>query len=149
MTLRKSARSLAGFTLIELMIVVAIIGILAVLAVPAYQDYSVRAKVSEGLNLATSPKVGVAEYLQSTGNWPADNNQAGVPSGPEITGTYTDSVWVGAAANTGLVAIAYKEPSEIAGKSVVLVATTTGGSITWSCVGGTVESRYRPAPCRP
>jgi len=69
-----------GFTLIELMIVVAIIGILAAIAIPAYQDYTIRAQVSEGMTLASDIKAGVAEYMAQTGTWPTDLAEAGVTS---------------------------------------------------------------------
>jgi type IV pilus assembly protein PilA len=69
-----------GFTLIELMIVVAIIGILAAIAIPAYQDYTIRSQVSEGLTLSADIKAGVAEYMAQTGAWPANLQEAGVVS---------------------------------------------------------------------
>ncbi|HEX2139136.1 MAG TPA: pilin, partial [Woeseiaceae bacterium] len=91
-----------GFTLIELMIVVAIIGILAAIAIPAYQDYTIRAQVSEGLNLASGAKVAVAEYYQNNGAWPSCNDlatcadNAGLPAATTITGNYVSQVAVGA-----------------------------------------------------
>jgi len=130
------------------MIVVAIIGILAALAVPAYKDYAMRAKVSEGLTLATSAKLGVAEYLQSTGSWPVSNAQAGLAAGSAIRGHYAGSVWVGTDGTSGLVAISYNNPADIAGKSIVLVANATGGAINWTCTGGTLPARFRPSVCR-
>src|SRR5918992_1790087 len=93
-----------GFTLIELMIVVAIIGILAALAVPAYQDYAVRAKVKEGLDMAGPAKTAVSEFWSSKTRFPASNASAGVPSAASVTGKYTASIGV---ATNGVITITY------------------------------------------
>ena len=86
-----------GFTLIELMIVVAIIGILAAIAIPAYQDYTIRAQVSEGLNLAAGAKSAITEYFQDRGVLPANNADAGISQAASIAGNYASAVRVQAA----------------------------------------------------
>ncbi|HFA8078884.1 TPA: pilin, partial [Neisseria gonorrhoeae] len=83
-----------GFTLIELMIVIAIVGILAAVALPAYQDYTARAQVSEAILLAEGQKSAVTEYYLNHGKWPEDNDKAGVASSAEIKGKYVQSVTV-------------------------------------------------------
>jgi len=163
-----------GFTLIELMIVVAIIGILAAIAIPAYQDYTVRSKVTEGLNIASSAKVSVSEGFQS-------NDMAGVNAGStswnaNFTATkYVQNVGIDPA--TGVITITYAAATpQISGKTVTLrpsirigntptaLATTQSGNIDWACasdtsataasrgnmpvVAGTVPSRYAPTECK-
>ncbi len=146
-----------GFTLIELMIVIAILGILLAIAIPAYQDYTVRSRISEGLNLAASPKLAVSEYVQTNGSWPADNGTAGYNSpttdlvsqisivSSQITVTYdttTDGI-----------------PEVSGGNTLVLTAQTNAGGVEWSCEGnkswatasGSIQSttpQYLPASCR-
>jgi type IV pilus assembly protein PilA len=136
-----------GFTLIELMIVVAIIGILAAIAIPAYQDYTIRAQVSEGLNLAAGAKAAITEYYQNYGGFPADNTAAGISASGTITGNYVSDVAVA----TGQITVTYDGPrvnSIISGDTLALSPTTTTGSVEWSCAVGTLDPKFVPSTCR-
>jgi len=133
-----------GFTLIELMIVVAIIGILAAIALPAYQDYTKRSHVSEGLTLAGSAKAAVAEYYSSQGAMPASNAAAGLAAATDIKGNAVTSVTVG---TNGIITVVYNSKVDDA-KTVVLTPTVTSGGITWTCNAGTVDDKYLPSNCR-
>jgi type IV pilus assembly protein PilA len=149
-----------GFTLIELMIVVAIIGILAAIAIPAYQDYTVRSQVTEGLNLASDLKAAVAETFAQTGQWPANNNAVGIDA--VKSGKYVSDVSI----STGTIAITYgvTANTNINGKILALTPTTSNnGDVIWNCgykatvgnksptagaVTTNVTAKYLPASCR-
>ncbi|HGO6901415.1 TPA: pilin [Neisseria meningitidis] len=121
-----------GFTLIELMIVIAIVGILAAVALPAYQDYTARAQVSEAILLAEGQKSAVTEYYLNHGEWPGGNSSAGVASSSEIKGKYVQSVTVA----KGVVTAEMKSTGvnkEIQGKKLSLWAKRQDGSVKWFC----------------
>ncbi len=149
--LMKMRSSEKGFTLIELMIVVAIIGILAAIAIPAYSDYTIRAQVSEGLTLAGGAKAAVSEFTMDRGVFPTDNDQAGISAAGDIDGKYTTSIDTAAGAD-GTITITYGNDAhpEIDTKTLLLSAVTTAGSVVWACPAGqgTVDAKYRPATCR-
>ena len=141
-----------GFTLIELMIVVAIIGILAAIAIPAYQDYTIRAQVSEGLSLAGGAKAAISEYTMDKGSWPLNNLQAGIEDTPtNIKGKYVASVTVA----SGVISVSITAPGahkilRDAGAILNLSPVTNAGSIEWTCEStlGSIKDKHLPAACR-
>ena len=149
-----------GFTLIELMIVVAIIGILAAVALPAYQDYTVRAKVTEGISLASSAKTAVAENASQgrpyASGWVPPNSTTNVTSVTIAQATGVVTVTFGASIDGGSKLVNFVPSSNGTAFTLgTLSATTipTGGSIEWNCTGPAVASsglaqKYRPAACR-
>ncbi|MFC3531682.1 pilin [Vogesella facilis] len=142
-------RAQQGFTLIELMIVVAIIGILAAIAIPAYQDYTKRAHVSEGLQLAGAAKTAIAEYYSSNNVFPASNGPAGLASPTEINGNAVDSVTVSTSASQGIISIDYKSVVDDAAVLVLTASATNGGAFVWDCsASGTMQAKWVPSNCR-
>ena len=158
-----------GFTLIELMIVVAIIGILAAIAIPAYQDYVIRSQVTEGLAMAGASKAAVAEFYANRGGWPATNSEAGVGVASEIRGKYVDGITI---ANGGItVSFGPGANAKLDGETVGLTpGASANGDVVWKCgnsdftsgaIGGSAVAavdgatsagllnKYLPSSCRP
>jgi type IV pilus assembly protein PilA len=156
-----------GFTLIELMIVVAIIGILAAIAIPAYRDYTVRSQITEGLNFASAAKTSVSERFISTGTWPSNNAEAGLNATPtEIRSKYVTSVAVTSAGGNITVTFGNDVNPEVDTETLIFTPfTSPNGDVSWQCgmfpmtgavviavgatsAAGTVDQKYRPANCR-
>ena len=136
-----------GFTLVELMIVVAIIGILALLALPLYQNYLIRAQVAEGLNMSGPVKTAIAEFHEQGGAFPTNNTEAALNTPSSYSGKYVDSISV-----TGpIISILYGNDAngQINGSTVTITAIASPGALSWDCAsGGAIADIFLPKSCR-
>ena len=139
-----------GFTLIELMIVIAIIGIIASIALPSYQDYIARSQMSEGLNLAGGQKSAVTEYRSNRGVWPSSNQEAGISAPSNIYGKYVEKVTITATASAGSIEATMRNTGvadRVKGKVLTLKGVETNGAFAWSSTTN-VSTRVLPASSR-
>lgn len=141
-----NTRTNSGFTLIELMIVVAIIAIIAAIAMPAYQEYTIRSQVSEGVVLTGGARAAVWDFVSQRGYMPPNNESAGLPLSTSITGKYVTSVLVDA--NTIMATFGNRANVAINGKTLQLTPAIQEGTIDWNCASTTLEPRYLPTICR-
>jgi len=139
-----------GFTLIELMIVVAIIGILAAIAIPAYQDYTIRAKVSEVLVLASAARTNVAEYFQSTGQMPTSTTAAGINTAAGQS-DFVNTIEFQTSNGGALLTYTIEDiggSTDGADKTLEYHVIGDDNGVKITCTGGTLAQKYRPANCR-
>ena len=142
-----------GFSLIEIMVVIAIIGILAYIGIPAYQDYMIRSRIIDGLNILQSYKVPIAEYYNINGSLPTASNQFMDPN--PILSEYMDSISYDFTASKTWIYLSFKGDAmgEVAGKKVALVAETSlvRDGIVWTCTThatDTINYKYMPKSCK-
>lgn len=142
-----------GFTIIELMIVIAIISIILVIAVPVYQQYTARAKITEGMSLSASLITGISEYYQTNNQWPADNSAAGGAQPAEYETDIVETIEVSASAQDGTITITYKpsaipELSNTTNTLIYIPSVDASRNVSWNCDGGSLPDWARPSRCR-
>lgn len=138
-----------GFTLIELMIVVAIIGILAAIAIPAYQDYTIRTKISEVMVVASAAKNSASEYYISTNILPADANKAGINTNGPGQSNYLSAIAVDTVGGTlNLYYTLTGLGTDVNADTLIFNGTGSSNGVKWVCTGGTLDQKFRAANCR-
>jgi type IV pilus assembly protein PilA len=140
-------RTQQAFTMIELMTVMAIIGVLTAFALPAYQGYSIRAQIAEGLGLTGPLTIAIASFRNDNGMYPTDNAEAALPPPGMYAGRFVESIGI----NGNVISILYgnNANAQINGRFVTLSGTGTDGSVRWTCTGGgSIASSYLPPSCR-
>jgi type IV pilus assembly protein PilA len=137
-----------GFTLIELMIVVAIIGILAAIAIPAYQDYTIRTKISEVMVIGSAAKTTASEYYLSSGAMPESAGQAGINTNPGQS-EYLASIQF--ATGAGVASVTYTLAglgTGVDASTIIFVGSGSTNGVSWTCTDGNTPDKYKPANCR-
>ena len=136
----------AGFTLLELLIVIAIVGILAGLALPVYRDYTIHAQISEGMSLAGEAETAEADFINHTGRLPMSNQSVNLADPASISGNYVSQVRI----SSGTVVVTYGNQAnqEVAGDALMLSPITAAGSIVWRCRRVTLPIQYLPNACQ-